>query len=139
MWTNFKAIHQSCGDQTENQLMCKLTDKKAQDGNDIIQHFASIKQTWDHITLVCQGDLSHSPKLFKKFLAYSLSPTLDKFTCQFSCDSAKKNLSVPQFISECYKEYRRCVQRSNKSNDSTYSAYGKPLSNRIGREAQDQK
>ena len=139
MWANLKAIHQSCGDQTENQLMRELTDKKAHDGDDIIQHLASIKQTWDRITLVCQGDLPLSPKLFKKFLAYSLPPTWDEFTCQFSRDPAKRDLSVPQFIGECHEEYRRRVQRGNGSTDSTYSAYGKPLANRIGRAAQDQK
>ena len=138
MWVNLKAIHQSCSDQTENQLMHKLTDKKAHDGNDIIQHLASIKQTWDHITLVCQGNLPLSPKLFKKFLAYSLPPTWNKFMRQFSHDPAKKDLSVSQFIGECHEEYWRRVQRGNRSTDSTYSAYGKPLANHIGRVAQDQ-
>lgn len=69
MWANLKAIHQSCGDQTENQLMCELTDMKAKDGNDIIENLSKLKQLWDHIiiTLVCRLDLPLSPKNFKKF------------------------------------------------------------------------
>ena len=80
MWTNLQAIHQSCGNQTKNQLICELTNIKAHDGDDIIEHLAKLKQLWDHITLVCQTDLPLSPKLFKKFLAYSLPPTWDEFT-----------------------------------------------------------
>ena len=44
MWSNLQAIHQLCGDQTKNQLMCKLTEMKAKDNNDIIKHLAKIKQ-----------------------------------------------------------------------------------------------
>jgi len=36
MWSNLQAIHQSCDDQTENQLMHKLMEMKAKDGDDIL-------------------------------------------------------------------------------------------------------
>jgi len=83
MWSNLQAIHQSCGDQTENQLMHELMEMKVKDGNDIIKHLAKIKQLWDRITLVCADDLPLTPKLFKKFLAYSLPPLWDEFTRQY--------------------------------------------------------
>ena len=75
MWSNLQAIHQTCGDQTKNQLMRKLTDTKASEGDDIIEHLSCIKKLWDRITLVCQGNLPLSSKLFKKLLAYSLPPS----------------------------------------------------------------
>ena len=80
MWSNLKAIHQVCGDQTENQLMRELTDTKAYEGDNIITHLAKIKRLWDRITLVLPDDLPLTPKLFKKFLAYSLPPSWDEFT-----------------------------------------------------------
>ena len=80
MWINLQAIHQSCGDQTKNQLMRELTNMKAKDSDDIIKHLAKLKQLWDCIMLVCQADLPLSPKHFKKFLAYSLPMSWDKFT-----------------------------------------------------------
>jgi hypothetical protein len=75
MWVNLQAIHQSYGDQTKNQLMRELMDRKAKDGDDIIEHLAKLKQLWDRITLVCPQDLSLTLKSFKKFLAYSLPPS----------------------------------------------------------------
>ena len=44
MWANLEAIHQSCGDQTENQLMRELFSTKAKDGDDIIAHLTTLKQ-----------------------------------------------------------------------------------------------
>ena len=96
MWSNLQAIHQACGNQTKNQLMHKLTDTKASEGDDIIKHLYRIKKLWDCITLVCQGDLLLSPKLFKKLLAYSIPPLWDDFTRQFTCDPLKKDITVPQ-------------------------------------------
>jgi hypothetical protein len=55
--------------------MRELTNVKAKEGDNIIEHLAKLKQLWDCITLVCQKDLPLSPKLFKKFLAYSLPHT----------------------------------------------------------------
>jgi len=111
MWSNLKAIHQACGDQTENQLMRELTDTKANEGEDIIEHLAKIKRLWDRITLVSPDDLPLTPKLFKKFLAYSLPPSWDEFTRQFFRDPEKKNLTVPKFIGECHEEYRQRLVR----------------------------
>ncbi len=105
MWSNLRAIHQSCGDQTENQLMHEITAMKAKDGNDIIDHLAKLKQLWDRTTLICQVDLPISPKNFKQFLAYSLPVTWNNFTCQFSRDPAKKDISIHEFIGECNEEY----------------------------------
>jgi hypothetical protein len=79
MWSNLNVIFQTCGDQTENQLMRELTDTKAKEGNDIIAHLAKIKQLWDRITLVSPDKLPLTPKLFKKFLAYSLPSSWDEF------------------------------------------------------------
>jgi hypothetical protein len=60
MWANLKAIHQSCGDQTENQLMRELTDMKAKDGDDIIVHLSKLKQLWDpspsSVNQTCQSE-----------------------------------------------------------------------------------
>ena len=141
MWTNLKAIHQSCGDQTENQLMRELTAMTANDGDDIIKHLAKLKQLWDRITLVCQSDLPLPPKLFKKFLAYSLPTTWDEFTRQFSRDPAKKDLTIHEFIGECNEEYRRRQKRDNKDENGNQSAYAttkKTLINRIGKKSSNQ-
>jgi len=105
MWSNLQAIHQSCGDQTENQLMCELTEMKVKDGDNIIKHLAKIKQLWDRITLVCTDDLSLTPKLFKKFLAYSLPPLWDEFTRQYRQDPDKRGINIHHFIGECNEEY----------------------------------
>src|SRR5260370_42635523 len=43
MWSNLKAIHQVCGDQTENQLMRELTDAKPNEGYPNLKHLAKIK------------------------------------------------------------------------------------------------
>jgi len=105
MWSNLQAIHQSCGDQTENQLMCKLMEMKAKDGNNIIKHLAKIKQLWDQITLVCTDDLPVTPKLFKKFLAYSLPPSWDEFTRQYRRDPNKRGINIHHFIGEYNEKY----------------------------------
>ena len=89
MWSNLQAIHQSCGDQTENQLMHKLIEMKVKDGNDIIKHLAKIKQLWDRIMLICTNDLPLTPKLFKKLLAYSSPLLWDEFTRQYRRDPDK--------------------------------------------------
>jgi hypothetical protein len=60
--------------------MHELTNMKAKDSDDIIEHLSKLKQLLDHIALVCQSDLPLSPKNFKKFLTYSLSPSWDEFT-----------------------------------------------------------
>ena len=72
MWVNLEVIHQSYGDQTENQLMRELFSTKAKDGDDIITHLATLTQAWDCITLVCQDEIPFSPKQFKKILAYTV-------------------------------------------------------------------
>jgi len=105
MWSNLQAIHQSYGDQTENQLMCKLMEMKAKDGNDIIKHLAKIKQLWDRIMLVCADDLPLTPKLFKKFLAYSLPPSWDEFTRQYRRDPNKRGINIHHFIGEYNEKY----------------------------------
>src|SRR3984885_7656067 len=138
MWSNLQAIHQACGDQTENQLMRELTDTKARKGDDIIEHLAKVKQLWDRITLVCQGDLPMSPPLFKKFMAYSLPRTWDDFTRQFTRDTAKKNISILGFIGECHEKYRRRTKRDNDDANSSYAATNRPLTKRIGNAVQKQ-
>jgi hypothetical protein len=85
--------------------MRELTDRKAKDGDDIIEHLAKLKQLWDCITLVCPQDLPLTPKSFKKFLAYSLPPSWDDFTQQFTCNPDKKNITIHEFIGKCNKEY----------------------------------
>jgi hypothetical protein len=80
MWSNLVVIHQTCGDQTKNRLMHKLTEMKAKDGDDIIAHLAKLKKLWDRIILVCPDDLPLPPKLFKKFLTYSLPLSWDNYT-----------------------------------------------------------
>jgi hypothetical protein len=85
--------------------MHELTDMKAKDGDNIIVHLSKLKQLWDHITLVCQSDLPLSPKNFKKFLAYLLPPSWDKFTRQFSRNPTKKDLTIHHYIGECNEEY----------------------------------
>jgi hypothetical protein len=53
----------------------------AKDGDNIIEHLEKLMKLWDHLTLVCpSGELPLPPKLFKKFLAYSLPNTWDEFT-----------------------------------------------------------
>src|SRR5260370_9313894 len=136
MWSNLKATHQVCGDQTENQLMRELTDTKANEGDDIIQHLAKIKRLWDRITLVSPDDLPLTPKLFKKFLAYSLPPTWDEFTRQFFRDPEKKNLTVPKFIGKCHEEYRQRLIRGNENGQMAYAAMNKPLAKRLGNATQ---
>jgi hypothetical protein len=51
MWTNLEGIHQSCGKQTKNQIMREITDMKAKEGDDIVEHLTQIKQLWDKMTL----------------------------------------------------------------------------------------
>src|SRR6266852_5279991 len=136
MWSNLKAIHQACGDQTENQLMRELTDTKANEGDNIIKHLAKIKRLWDRITLVSPDNLPLTPKLFKKFLAYSLPPTWDEFTRQFFWDPEKKNLTVPKFIGECHEEYRQRLIRGNENGQTAYAATNKPLAKHIGNATQ---
>ena len=43
MWTDLQAIFQSCGNQTENQLMRELMGMMANKGDDIIAHLAKVK------------------------------------------------------------------------------------------------
>jgi transposase InsO family protein len=118
--------------------MRELTDTKAGEDDDIIEHLSRIKQLWDRITLVCQGDLPLSPKLFKKFLTYSLPPSWDEFTRQFSRDPLKKDLTVPQFIGECHEEFRRRQKRGTTSVESAYAAPNKPFAQRRGKGGKDQ-
>jgi len=75
MWAALKGIHQTCGDQTENYLLCELTDSKAGKGDDIIEHLANIKQLWDCIVLVAPNNIPSMPAQFKKFLSFSLLPS----------------------------------------------------------------
>ena len=82
MWNNLIAIHQSCSDQTENQIMRELIAVKAQEGDDIKEHLTKIMELWDRMTRICPNNLPMKPPQFKKFLAYSLPSTWDDFTRQ---------------------------------------------------------
>jgi len=118
--------------------MCKLTEMKAKDGNDIIKHLAKIKQLWDWIMLVCADDLPLTPKLFKKFLAYSLPPSWDKFTRQYRRDPDKQGINIHHFIRECNEEYRRHQKHEHENGNGNHSAYAnanskKTLINWIGK------
>lgn len=142
MWSNLKAIHQPCSDQTENRLMRELTEMKAKDGDNIIEHLAKFKQLWDHITVICQADLPLSPELFKWFLVYSLPASWDEFTTQFSRDPAKQNITIHELIGECNKEYRRRQKRDREQgtdNQSTCATTKSALANLIGKQAPNQK
>jgi hypothetical protein len=101
------AIHQSCGDQTENQLMCELTDMKAKDSGNIVNHLTNIKQLWDRCTLICRLNLPITPKQFKKFMVYSLPPSWDEFTQQYQRNPTKINITIHQYIRECNEEYHQ--------------------------------
>jgi hypothetical protein len=147
MWTNLEAIHQSCGEQTENQLMRELTDMKAKEGDDIVEHLSQIKQLWDKMTLRFPSDLILTPKLFKKFLAYSLPPTWDDYTRQFSRDPAKRDITVPQYIGECIEEFHNRQKRDRdvnsngngkgeNGNQSAYASSSKLLINCVGQQNQ---
>jgi hypothetical protein len=105
MWINLEAIHQSCSKQTENQLMRELTDKKAKEGDDIVKHLSQIKRLWDKMMLRFLSDLILNPKLFKKFLAYSLPHFWDDYMRQFLRDPMKHDITVPQYIGECIEEF----------------------------------
>ena len=65
MWTNLLAIHQFCGDHTQNQLMRKLMRMMAQDDNDIIGHLNNITKLWDCMTIIHPGKLPMEPSQFK--------------------------------------------------------------------------
>jgi hypothetical protein len=132
MWRSLNTIHQTCGDQTENQFMHKLMDMRAGKGDNIIQHFANIKQLWDCITLICQDKLPFTPEQFKKHLSYSLPPLWDEFSCQFFHDPIKKNMNVPQFIGECHEEYHCHMKCGNEQAEAAYAASSKPLAKCIG-------
>jgi hypothetical protein len=136
MWSNLLGIYQTCGDQTENQLMRELTDTKAGEGDDIIAHLQHAKQLWDRITLVCPDNMPYTPTQFKKFLAFSLPPSWDEFTRQFQRDITKQHYTVPQFIGECHEEYRRRRKRGIDTVESSYAASTKPLAQRITQPAQ---
>jgi hypothetical protein len=132
MWSNLVAIHQTCGDQTENQLMHELTEMKVKDGDDIIAHQAKLKKLWDRIILVCPDDLPLPPKLFKKFLTYSLPPSWDDYTRQYRYDPAKKDLNVNIFIGDCMEEYRRHQKHKGEDANKNQSNLAKSmLGNRI--------
>ena len=45
IWSNLQAIHQACEDQTKNQLMRELTDTKAGEGDNIIEHLSRNKSS----------------------------------------------------------------------------------------------
>jgi hypothetical protein len=105
MWAALKGIHQTCGDQTENYLLRELTDSKAGEGDDIIEHLANVKRLWDRIVLVAPNNIPSTPAQFKKFLSFSLPPSWDEFTRQFQRDPTKINLTVAEFIGECHEEY----------------------------------
>jgi hypothetical protein len=139
MWSNLVAIHQTCGDQTENQLMRELTEMRARDGNDIIAHLAKLKKLWDRIILVCPDDLPLPPKLFKKFLAYSLPPSWDDYTRQYQYDPAKKDLDVNIFIGDCMEEYCRRQKRKGEDGNENQTNLAKlMLGNRITKPASNQ-
>ena len=127
MWSNLVAIHQSCGDQTENQLMRELFAMKAKEGDDIIAHLTSLKQLWVYIMTVCYKNPPFNAEQFKKLLTYTLPASWDDFTRQFSCDPDKKNLDIHIFIEECYEEYRCCQQCEHK--EGTVTAYAALKSN----------
>jgi hypothetical protein len=121
MWNNLIAIHQSCSDQTENQIMCELITVKAQKGDDIKEHLTKIMELWNRMMRICPNNLPMKPPQFKKFFVYSLPLTWDDFTCQLFHDPFKQDLTVSQFISECFKEY--CNHQTRKNEEKIESAY----------------
>lgn len=139
MWENLKAIYQSCGTQTETQLMREMTELRAQDGDNIIEHLATLKRMWDRCTLIQGDNLTLTPKMFKNFLIYSLPQSWDDFTRQFSLDKA--DLSIHHMIGECHEEYRRRLKRGSIVSNGNESAYANSnsLINRIGKKNQGSK
>src|SRR6266852_4155590 len=119
--------------------MHEITAMKAKDGDDIIDHLAKLKQLWDRTTLICQADLPISPKNFKWFLAYSLPAMWDDFTCQFSCNPAKKDISIHEFIGECNEEYQRRLQHDceegNRDQAANAAIAKSMLINQLGKQS----
>jgi hypothetical protein len=65
MWTNLLAIHQSCDDYTQNQLMHELMRMTAQNDNNIIGHLDNVTKLWDRMTIICPGKHPMEPLQFK--------------------------------------------------------------------------
>ncbi len=107
--------------------MHELINTWAKEGNDISVYLTKIKGLWNRISLLTGGDSIHLQlKLFKNELAYSLSSTWNDFTCQLQHDSLKCDMSVPQFIGECHKEYCQCQNHDKKGATSSYSGLWNP-------------
>jgi len=75
MWASLVAVYESKGHQTTISYMCNLFHTTADEGNNISDHLNKLKQYWEKLNLLGNGDFKISDLLFKIIISSLLPPS----------------------------------------------------------------
>ncbi len=142
MWASLVAVHESKGHQTTISYMRNLFHTTADEGDNISDHLNKLKQYWEKLNLLGDGDFKISDLLFKIIISSSLPPSWDTYTESYVggptaliAGDPKRRLNSQELIGLLKEEYIRRESRKREVTHSTFSSnhfYNKPsLANRI--------
>ena len=120
VWESLEAIHESKGHQTIVSIIRNLFHTKAEEGSNISEHLAKLKEYWERINQINEDNFKISDTLFKIIISSSLPLSWDTFTESYvggrkgmTETDPKKLMGSQQFIGILMEEYLQRQQRSN--------------------------
>jgi hypothetical protein len=121
MWDSLEAVHETKGHQTTVSIIRNLFHTKAEEDSNIIEHLNQLKQYWDRIIQMDDGDFRISNTLFKIIISSSLQLSWDMFTESYVCGrkgvtetDPKKLMGSQQFIGILKEKYLQRQLRAEK-------------------------
>ena len=95
MWKNLEEVCQPSSDEIMQDLIRKLHNLKAEEGDDIAKHLKTIQQIWDRVIQITpEVDLQFNNKTMKLYLADTLPRSWDQYTQHLWRDAATRDISV---------------------------------------------
>jgi hypothetical protein len=121
VWDSLEAVHETKGHQTIVSIIRNLFHTKAEEDSNIIEHLNQLKQYWERITQMDDGDFRISDTLFKIIISSSLPLSWDMFTESYvgsrkgvTETDPKKLMGSQQFIGILKEEYLQRQLRAEK-------------------------
>ena len=131
VWQNLEAIHESKGHQTIISIIRNLFHTKAEEGSNITEHLAKLKEYWERINQINEDNFRISDTLFKIIISSSLPLSWDTFTESYvgGCKGIietdpKKLMGSQQFIGILMEEYLQRQECSN-GNETVNQVFNK--------------
>ena len=130
MWTSLEAVHESRGHQYAIALMCSLFHTITDKGDDIVEHLNKLKEAWEKLNMLDNGNFFIPDTQFKALLASSLLPSWDIFTDPYVASrsgltaniNAKETVPTQEFIGIWKEEYLHCKSCSDTTAHHSYQS-----------------